>query len=112
LEVSDAQGLRSLEEENSRLKRLVADLSLDKAILKAVITLRIFGLNCGARACGDHLHAPPALAISDIHSAAPIWLAVPVTLAATRPIAANNIDNSTPQSQHPAADLTTLRQGL
>lgn len=30
LEVSEAQRLRSLEDENSRLKRLVADLSLDK----------------------------------------------------------------------------------
>ena len=37
LELSEAQRLRSLEDENSRLKRLVADLSLDKEILKAVI---------------------------------------------------------------------------
>ncbi len=29
---------RALEDENSRLKRLVADLSLDKEMLKAVIT--------------------------------------------------------------------------
>lgn len=35
--VSEAQRLRSLEDENSRLKRLVADLSLDKEMLKAVI---------------------------------------------------------------------------
>ena len=38
LEVSDAQGLRQLEQENRRLKNLVADLSLDKEVLKAVIT--------------------------------------------------------------------------
>jgi putative transposase len=38
LEVSDAQKLRSLEDENRRLKHLVADLSLDKEVLKAVIT--------------------------------------------------------------------------
>ena len=38
LEVSEAQRLRSLEDENSRLKRLVADLSLDKEMLKAVIS--------------------------------------------------------------------------
>ena len=38
LEVNEAQRLRSLEDENSRLKRLVADLSLDREMLKAVIS--------------------------------------------------------------------------
>jgi putative transposase len=37
LEVSEAQRLRDLEDENHRLKKLVADLSLDKEMLKAVI---------------------------------------------------------------------------
>jgi len=37
LEVSEAQRLRELEDENHRLKKLVADLSLDKEMLKAVI---------------------------------------------------------------------------
>lgn len=37
LEVSDAQRLRELEDENRRLKTMVADLSLDKEALKAVI---------------------------------------------------------------------------
>jgi putative transposase len=37
LEVSEAQRLRQMEEENRRLKQLVADLSLDKEALKAVI---------------------------------------------------------------------------
>jgi putative transposase len=37
LEVSEAQRLRQLEDENSRLKKLVADLSLDREMLKAVI---------------------------------------------------------------------------
>jgi putative transposase len=37
LDVSEVQRLRSLEDENSRLKRLVADLSLDREMLKAVI---------------------------------------------------------------------------
>jgi putative transposase len=37
MEVNDAQRLRSLEDENSRLKRLVAELSLDREMLKAVI---------------------------------------------------------------------------
>lgn len=38
LELNEAQRLRSLEDENSRLKRLVADLSLDREMLKAVIS--------------------------------------------------------------------------
>jgi len=37
MEVNEAQRLRSLEDENARLKRLVADLSLDREMLKAVI---------------------------------------------------------------------------
>jgi putative transposase len=37
LEVSEAQRLRSLEDENRRLKHLVADLSLDKEVLKAIV---------------------------------------------------------------------------
>ena len=36
MEVSDAKKMRSLEAENSRLKRMVADLSLDIQILKDV----------------------------------------------------------------------------
>ena len=36
--VTEARRLRQLEEENRRLKHLVADLSLDKEALKAVIT--------------------------------------------------------------------------
>jgi putative transposase len=37
MQVSDAKRLRQLEEENRRLKHLVADLSLDKEVMKAVI---------------------------------------------------------------------------
>jgi len=37
MEVSDAKRLRNLEEENRRLKEMVADLSLDKEALKTVI---------------------------------------------------------------------------
>jgi putative transposase len=37
LEVSEGQRLRQLEDENRRLKKLVADLSLDKDMLQAVI---------------------------------------------------------------------------
>jgi putative transposase len=36
--VTEARRLRQMEEENRRLKHLVADLSLDKEALKAVIT--------------------------------------------------------------------------
>ena len=37
LDVSEAQRLRQMEDENRRLKALVADLSLDKEALRAVI---------------------------------------------------------------------------
>ena len=36
MEVSDAKKLRALEEENRRLKKLVADLSLDNQLLKEI----------------------------------------------------------------------------
>ena len=36
LEVSDARRLRSMEEENARLKRLLADAMLDNAMLKEI----------------------------------------------------------------------------
>jgi putative transposase len=38
MSVGEAQRLRELEDENRRLKSLVADLSLDKEMLKAVIS--------------------------------------------------------------------------
>ena len=38
LEVNEARRLRQLEEENRRLKHLVADLTLDNQALKAVLT--------------------------------------------------------------------------
>lgn len=37
MQVSDAKKLRSLEEENRRLKHIVADLTLDNQALKAVV---------------------------------------------------------------------------
>ena len=37
MSVGEAQRLRQLEDENQRLKKLVADLSLDKEMLKALI---------------------------------------------------------------------------
>lgn len=38
MSVSDMQRLRELEQENARLKRLYADLSLDHALLKEALT--------------------------------------------------------------------------
>lgn len=38
MNTTDAKRLKELEKENARLKRLVADLSLDNAILKDVAT--------------------------------------------------------------------------
>lgn len=38
MEVSDAKRLKALEEENRRLKRMVADLSLDKQMLEDVLS--------------------------------------------------------------------------
>ena len=38
MQVNDAKRLRQLEDENRRLKSLVADLSLDKEVMKAIIT--------------------------------------------------------------------------
>jgi len=41
MEVSEARRLRKLEAENSQLKRLVADLSLDNRVLKDVIEKKL-----------------------------------------------------------------------
>src|SRR5690349_17994019 len=57
LEVSEAQRLRQLEEENRRLKHLVADLSLDKEALKAVVSKNEWSsqLNGKCRLCCYHV---------------------------------------------------------
>ena len=44
MEISDAKKLRALEDENRRLKQLVADLSLDKDALTTVIRKNGWGL--------------------------------------------------------------------
>ena len=41
LEISEAKRLKSLEDENRRLRGLVADLSLDKAVLKDIIEKKL-----------------------------------------------------------------------
>ena len=45
-DASEAQRLRQMEEENQRLKALVADLSLDREALKAVIRKNGLSLPC------------------------------------------------------------------
>jgi putative transposase len=44
LEVNEARRLKELEDENRRLKHMVADLSLDKEALKSVIRKNGWGL--------------------------------------------------------------------
>lgn len=41
LDVSEARRLRSLEEENSRLKKLLAEAMLDNAVLKDLLTKNV-----------------------------------------------------------------------
>ncbi|MDI6743710.1 MAG: transposase [Smithella sp.] len=41
LEVSDARRLRSLEKENAELKKMVAELSLDKRMLQDVLSKKL-----------------------------------------------------------------------
>jgi putative transposase len=43
MEVSEAQEVKQLREENTRLKKLVADLSLDKDMLQSVIRKNSLG---------------------------------------------------------------------
>ncbi|MGD0776355.1 MAG: transposase [Candidatus Solibacter sp.] len=43
MQVSEAKRLWQLEDENRRLKHLVADLSLDREVLKAVISRNGWG---------------------------------------------------------------------
>jgi putative transposase len=48
LGVSELRELRQLREENGRLKRLVADLSVDRQILQEIVSKKLYGLVCGA----------------------------------------------------------------
>ena len=41
MDVSDAKRLRQLEDENARLKKIVADLTLDREMLQDVIRRKI-----------------------------------------------------------------------
>ena len=48
---SELRRLRQLEEENRKLKQIVADLSLDKAMLQHVVAKRHSGLRSAAPWC-------------------------------------------------------------
>ena len=49
LEASDVKRLKKLEYENSRLKRMYADLSLENVALKDVIAKKLYGLLNGGK---------------------------------------------------------------
>jgi putative transposase len=49
MEVNQAEELRSLRDENHRLKKLVADLSLDKEMLKSLISKNGYSSRVGGR---------------------------------------------------------------
>lgn len=55
MEVSEARRLKELEDENRRLKHMVANLSLDKEALKAVIRKNGWSL----KVCADRTRALP-----------------------------------------------------
>ncbi len=46
---SEMKRLKQLEEENGKLKRIVADLALDKEVLQDVIKRKLRGLRGGAK---------------------------------------------------------------
>ena len=52
MDVSEAQEMKQLREENARLKKLVADLSLDKDMLQSVIRKNHLGSQCEKQKCG------------------------------------------------------------
>ncbi len=55
MDVSEAQEVKQLRDENTRLKKLVADLSLDKEMLKAVIRKKRMELVDQKADCRDWL---------------------------------------------------------
>jgi putative transposase len=52
MDVSEAQEVKQLQEENGRLKKLVADLSLDKDALQSVIQKKTDGARSYEGGCG------------------------------------------------------------
>jgi len=49
LEASDIKRFKELEPENSKLKRLYADMTLENAALKDIIAIKLYGLLSGGR---------------------------------------------------------------
>jgi len=47
MKAEEANRLKELEEENKRLKKLLADAELDKAILKEALPSGTFSISCG-----------------------------------------------------------------
>jgi putative transposase len=47
LGLSELRELRQLREENTKLKRLVADLSLDRHMLQEIVRKKLYGLETG-----------------------------------------------------------------
>ena len=47
LDLSELRELRQLREENTKLKRLVADLSLDRHMLQEIVRKKLYGLGTG-----------------------------------------------------------------
>jgi len=52
MDVSEAQEVKQLREKNTRLKKLVADLSFDKDMLQSVIRKHSLGSQRRERKCG------------------------------------------------------------
>ena len=53
LEVSQLRRLKQMEDENKRLKQIVADLTLDKQMLREVVTKKLYGRRSGANWCSS-----------------------------------------------------------
>jgi putative transposase len=54
LRLSELRELRQLRDENSNLKRLVADLSLDRHVLQEIVARKLYGLGRDANWRSGH----------------------------------------------------------
>lgn len=80
LEVSEAKRLRTLEDENARLKTLLADAMLDNAMLKELSSKNVSARRQAKcrRPCPGIVRAERASGVSDCRRVAPgrsVWLA-------------------------------------
>lgn len=81
---SEMRRLRQLEEENAKLKRLVADLSLDKAMLQDVVSRKLWGLT-GANSSST-MFAAPGRSASGEPAACSGWSGRATTIVDAAPI--------------------------